>query len=278
MTNNPTIDGVSRELLIDCVAYLQGSHRAEVNVCIRLLRDLLERDADTSLIPGAHEFKDAPAPTKADYQKIGAALVRITDFPAVERQEPEVDDEKWWADTPDGDSALFTRVGALTEWQKGRDAMRNERESALNEVAALQSTIAQLQARIDGLESGREEPVAWETVGVNEFGLECRKAVTETKPAIESVWLLWGDKFTITQRPLFTAPSAPAPAPVAIDENSEFEKWVTAYAAEINYTWPELVLKRDGDCYATTWVDSASIGWQARACLDATAALNWVKS
>jgi hypothetical protein len=77
MTTNQTIDGVPRELISDCIAYLQGSHRAEVNICIRLMRDLLERDNDTSLVPGAHEFKGTPLPTKADYQRLDEALNKI---------------------------------------------------------------------------------------------------------------------------------------------------------------------------------------------------------
>ncbi len=44
---------------------------------------------------------------------------------------------------------------------------------------------------------------------------------------------------------------------------SEFEGWVIKYAADNRYTWPEIILNRDGDEYATTWVDSAWIGWQA---------------
>lgn len=51
----------------------------------------------------------------------------------------DVDDEQWYADTPDGDSALVTRVGALTEWQKGRDGMRAERDAALSELAELKA-------------------------------------------------------------------------------------------------------------------------------------------
>jgi hypothetical protein len=43
----------------------------------------------------------------------------------------------------------------------------------------------------------------------------------------------------------------------------EFELWVINYAKENKYNWPDMVLKRDGDVYATTWVDSAWLGWQA---------------
>ena len=42
----------------------------------------------------------------------------------------------------------------------------------------------------------------------------------------------------------------------------QFEEWVQSYAKEINYSYQN-ILKRDGENYAVTWVDSAWIGWQA---------------
>ena len=151
MTNNPTIDGVSREFLERIRQYLIDI--GEIGEFGAELFQLLNIDA-----PAVE-----PATALREHCKQCAEMTKdwpeskrncLGSAPAVERQEPEVDDEKWWADTPDGDSALVTRVGALTEWQKGRDAMRDERDAALNEVAALQSTIAQLQARVAELKDG----------------------------------------------------------------------------------------------------------------------------
>jgi len=243
MTNNPTIDGVSREEFERSVVTLYGN------------ADLRKRN------DGCY-INDQIQSAWWGWKERSALL----DAPAVERQQPFA----WFTDDYLTDKSSTTYDELTSARWKDKGWSVQPLYTAPPEVAALQSTIAQLQARVAELESGMGEPVAWETVGVNEYGLQCRKAVTEIKPEIESVWLLWGDRFTVSQRPLFTAP----PAPVAVDERAAFEKWVTQYVKDINYNWPELVLKRDGDCYATTWVDSANIGWQARACLDATAALN----
>lgn len=43
----------------------------------------------------------------------------------------------------------------------------------------------------------------------------------------------------------------------------EFEAWVVPYSKERLYSYQDLVLKRSSDGYATTWVDSMWIGWQA---------------
>lgn len=43
----------------------------------------------------------------------------------------------------------------------------------------------------------------------------------------------------------------------------EFEKWVVQEAIKHGYKYMEFVLKRDGEGYAATWVDSAWLGWQA---------------
>lgn len=61
------------------------------------------------------------------------------------------------------------------------------------------------------------EPVAWETVGVNEFGLECRKTITEQKPSLEIMLQFWGDRFTIKQSALVYA-EQPAPVVVVLPE------------------------------------------------------------
>lgn len=43
----------------------------------------------------------------------------------------------------------------------------------------------------------------------------------------------------------------------------QFEKWVIKKAMKHGYKYVELALKRDGDGYSMTWVDSAWMGWKA---------------
>ena len=42
-----------------------------------------------------------------------------------------------------------------------------------------------------------------------------------------------------------------------------FEKWAIKTATEHGYKYMELVLKREGEGYAMTWVDSTWMGWRA---------------
>lgn len=194
MTNNPTIDGVSREFACRALSAIQ---RLSANITVSG-KDLKE---------GSGTAEELRALLDADHIVESGKMV-----------EPVV-----------------------------------ERDATQAELAALQSTIAQLQARIAALESGMGEPAAWETLGVNEYGLQCRKAVTEIKPEIESVWLLWGDRFTVTQRPLFTAP----PAPVAHTMKSVMSAVCTITG------FPMLT---SNQCHA--------LAQSLNTCLDATAALN----
>lgn len=264
--NNPTIDGVSLLVplhLLERVSVLGLSVTADQSAAIVELRSLLYA-------------------------------------PAVERQEPEVDDEKWWADTPDGDSALVTRVGALTEWQKGRDAMRDERDAALNEFATLQSTIAQLedklnkaidldfqrretierlQARIAELESGRGEPVAWSycpECGCEELHHEagehkqCANCYQEWFSDID-----YSDVVRGNLQKLKSAP--PAQVSVVYQERLEFERWIVKEWPLAPVRYVRDALPEDDPLHGTycdEYLQRAWVGWQARACLDATAALN----
>lgn len=248
MTNNPTIDGVSRELLqkVDDLLYIMTGHDSHP----KMIRKYGE------------EFWK---PLEAMRAEICTTLAA----PVVERQ--PVDDEQWWADTPDGDSALVTRVGALTEWQRGRDGMRDERDAAQAAVAAMQSTIAQLedkltkalnldfqrrqeierlQARVQELESGRGEPVAWLAEAVGPDGTAYRRTSSTTQITMRDAKYAWGEgvvsKYEIKIQPLFTAP----PAPVAV------------------------VLPERKPVAATCVTRDRREGWNA--CLDATAALNTI--
>lgn len=117
------------------------------------------------------------------------------------------------------------------------------------EFATLQSTIAQLQARIVELESARGEPFKTPEMPYKMLPLE------------EDGWFQCIDAYE-AMYPLFTAPPAPI---AAVDENAEFEKWAIGYYGvendeELNFKNPD--------------VKATKVGWIARACLDATAVLN----
>jgi len=47
------------------------------------------------------------------------------------------------------------------------------------------------------------------------------------------------------------------------DLREEFEKWVIQKAQSSNYQFMGSLLNRFEDGYATSWVDSAWLGWQA---------------
>lgn len=202
--NNPTIDGVSRELL----------ERAW---------DLLD--------------ESQPGRTCND-------LRALLDVPAVERQE---DVQQYNA------TGQRVPVGCFV----GRE-----------DFEALQSIVARLEARVAELESGRGDPVAWIKPDVAKTLLkdECCYAFGEQNP-----------KGTLI--PLFTAP--PAPVAAKYQERVEFEKWIVG-------EWPTAPLRYVRDAlpeddplhgtYCDEYLQRAWVGWQARACLDATAALNGVKS
>lgn len=236
MTNNPTIDGVSRELL----------ERLLTDACNENWSDLNELLHSTDACRCRRFGKDNPhwpCPVHSAQGDQRGPTAAMTE--AVCQAYMDADG----------------MIGIMHNSSMGHAyvAMR-----ALDpEVAALQSTIAQLQERIAELESGRGEPVYQERAGGGWIDID---------RAFYEMCLAEPEDHSL--RIVYTAQTAP----VAVDECAEFENWVTSYAEEINYNWPELVLNRDGDCYATTWVDSACIGWNARACLDATAALNGVKS
>lgn len=47
------------------------------------------------------------------------------------------------------------------------------------------------------------------------------------------------------------------------DTRAKFEKWIIGEAKNHGYKYMEFIIKREGDGYATTWVDSAWMGWKA---------------
>jgi len=134
--------------------------------------------------------------------------------------------------------------GVSRFWCHEAQNIRCVRES---DYDALQSTIAQLQARVAELESGRGEPVAWMT-GPIVWGYK----VDANRHA---------DAHGMTVIPLFTAPSAPSAVVLP-------EQLIAAIQTEQERLSAEDYLMDSDDCIAVI---------REVACLDATAALNEVK-
>lgn len=163
MTNNPTIDGVSRELIAEAALTLRlaGGNDGLADD----LRALLEWDGPYGVGGG----KDAPA---------------------AERQEPEA----FMYQHEETGVIGFVDVQQI-EWGFEKNNPRLQvicpLYRAAPDVAALQSTIAQLQARVQELESGRGEPVG----RVSYIGSGFVRVRTTECLAMD--------------QPLFTAPPAP---------------------------------------------------------------------
>lgn len=238
MTNNPTIDGVSRELIERAIS------------ATRLARG-----------PGS--------PTERD-------LRALLDAPAVERQEPEfpagaIHNGRAFIDQLESIYAFKEQQGhplsLCSEWQELLRCF----EWLASHATEAQSTIARLEARVAELENGRGEPVAWNVhwSDNNEFYFTSRIKERADKLAADPEYKII---------PLFTGP--PAPVAAKYQERVEFEKWIVG-------EWPTAPLRYVRDSlpeddplhgtYCDEYLQRAWVGWQARACLDATAALNGVK-
>lgn len=276
MTNNPTIDGVSRESvlqLVDFLADAKAYHKVVIgrcNDCIKSgessereeygrkgfrtqkiaqveqlseeLRALLDSPVEPFSLEGWGIDHSAGRPILVHnkcsvieaeqayglFELINAAK----DAPVVERQLVEV-----------------PVVGKLVPNGGGYDCWHpaaNQGQAVVLQsdhaeyVAALQSTIAQLQARVQGLESGRGEPVAWEVYWTDED--EFYK-ITRSKEFVDKRLTDTDFRFV----PLFTFPSAPVAVVLPECKSDSGREWDSHYVAEVE-------------------------GWNA--CLDATDALN----
>lgn len=240
MTNNPTIDGVSREYVLRLTPEAHNVMLGMVEHClnIRACMGMDEgfKDFDTE---EEHDFvKELRALLDADHTVDSNAKAA----PAVERKEP----------------APVSRF-----WCHEAQNIRCVREA---DYDALQSTIAQLQARIAELESGMGEPVAWsfkEYVWATGLGAHVWRDKLETeRPDTEE-----GEVKDLV--PLYTTP----PAPVATlweicvrDEPGNPE-------SPCEYVYVSSEAERD----SLLRQGGASV-YAGYACLDATAALNEVKS
>ena len=152
MTNNPTIDGVSRDSVLQLFDFL-GDAKAYHKVVIERCNDCIKSGESSE----REEYGRIGFRTQkiAQVERLAGELRALLDAPVVERQPVVHTCQKCW-----GAGVLPTRIAGESE----TNYRTRCKQIKLPEVAALQSTIARLQARIAELESGRGEPVAWALV------------------------------------------------------------------------------------------------------------------
>lgn len=221
MTNNPTIDGVSRGLIEMTIDLLQDLRRG--TAVERKLRALLDAPAVERQEPSANKYRGGSVGVPRDLLEAMCSY-------------------EWHGELASSNAQQLRGIldGRITGWES-------------SEIAAPQSTIARLEARIAELESGRGEPVAW---------LDLEKVSNGMAYATNA-------KINERQSALFTAP--PAPVAVVIDEQQAFANWTHEV---IGMRGLAKVQRRDE--MTVEQEKFALKGWLARACLDATAALNVV--
>lgn len=240
MTNNPTIDGVSRALIENAANYMEGSASAQVNIWRRELRALLDAPIEPFNLDGWGIDHSAGRPVLV-HNKCSVIETEqaygLLELINAAKDAPEV-------------AALQSTIARLEDrLSKAIDLDFQRRE-----------TIEQLQARIGELESGVGEPVA-----------EVQHGPFDDVGAPQWVRVVTLDDFDLEHIPdgtkLFTAP--PALVEVSIDEQQAFADWTHEV---VGMRGLAKVQRRD-----EMTVDQEKFalrGWLARACLDATAALN----
>lgn len=251
MTNNPTIDGVSREFAERTFAVLT---RLSAHITV-----------------SGNDLKEGRAAAEE--------LRALLDAPAVERQEPVarcrqspvrkyLSVELLRTHMKDGDLLYSAppEVAALQSTIARLEARIAELESEEPEWSAMQQRLgdenAQLRSRVDELESGRGEPVAWsfrEYVWATGLGAHVwREKLEREAPDLEET------DFRDLE-PLFTAP----PAPVAVVPDG----WKLVPVEPTEYMMKVargLTLQQE----QTPSAEYRAMVKCAPACLDATAALN----
>jgi hypothetical protein len=230
MTNNPTIDGVSREMLLNKCAC--GS--TDISFCYES--------------PQGHWILcDECGETSPSFENKGSALDHWNKrAPAVERQEPKA-------------SQVPVLRAMAANYRNGHswDFLDGEAVSkASDEITALQSTIAQLQARIAELESGRGEADAWALL--NGGGLI--RDLTDR-------WDVAKHWDGVVEALYFAPPAQPRPALPNGWQDTLFEEMERRFALRKMLDDGHMVNDdtQVGVEFAIEWVE---------ACLDATAALN----
>ena len=230
MTNNPTIDGVSRELLERCALHLEWYGDVPATNRAMELRALL----DAPVVEPAKDLREH-CKQCAEVVKTWPEWKRgcLGGQPVVELQ-------------PGDEVSELGALRRLTE-DSCNELVSRCLEHA-DEVASMQSTIAQLQARVQELENGRGEPIyqleyladpGWRDASLHEFNVASK---------------LKGYRV----RTVYTAPTAP----VAVDLLRQARGSVSH-------------LSLRGDDIGN---ENHALLKNIDACLDATAALNEVKS
>lgn len=191
MTNNPTIDGVSRELT-EAMSYYFG--RDEVaNFKLYLLREFKSRDKPVEPAKCKHEFiyfgrSDLPRKCRHCNEP---ELCALLDAPAVERQEPVTLAGLLEKNT------IVVKVDVYDEQQATIARLEARIAQLESEAEFAAATYQAARDRIAELESGRGEPVA--LVEVMGGGAQIWKALKT-------------QQLSVGVHELFTAP----PAPVAL--------------------------------------------------------------
>jgi len=246
MTNNPTIDGVSLELLANFIEY------------------------------------SAPiSSTDQQWHRDKQALRALLDAPVVERRPVDDPLSQGFYTTQSGGGHYSINIGfrTLAEMQAADkqllDVLRDR-----SEVAALQSTIAQLQARIAELKGGQGEPVAY----ADPIAFENFKNHAHKGGHWDHEWM-WA-KPDSRMVPLFTAPPAPVAVvlpPFAEKVISKLRRCEECFSdfescgVDIGRHWLDLLTQLG----LLNRVQRSPAMWgitqQGEDCLDATAAPNEVR-
>lgn len=219
MTNNPTIDGVlvPREL-VDRILNRTRWHGDPLK---EELRALLDADIPASVAPPVERQECITFPRDLTDEMAEAIALRANCCGGIA-------DDVWEALVQCVEKPKFPDIEVCGSWP-----IQSEPRPRLS---ALQSTIAQLQARIAELESGRGEPVAWLAEAVGPDGTAYRRTSSTTQITMRDAKHAWGDgvvsKYEIKIHPLYTA----TPAPVAVVAMVEAIERARSVLAEKNYT------------------------------------------
>lgn len=261
MANNPTIDGVSREFVrVPRIPTDEMRDAGNWHVCDRsVLFQAWEAMIAAALLDADHIVEsckmvepvyvlakqtavDIPG---SDHKELGHTLLDgVGVFRSAEKVHSEI-----------AKRGLPLGWVSMTIDQLLPGYMMPDEDLPMRKLAALQSTIAQLQARVAELESGRGEPVAW---AVFDNGFIDDHTVVKT---VAAEWADRGSEVT----PLFTSP----PAPVAVVPDGW--KLVPIEPTEhMMRVARGLTLQQE----KTPSAEYRAMVNAAPACLDATAALN----
>lgn len=247
--NNPTIDGVSREFLADLVKLASRNVRSAWG---------------GSVCEEARALLDAPTNDLRDHCKQCAEVVKTW---------PE-----WKQNCLGGAPTVERQPNRQFDYDRGFAAGEAERDTLQSTVAQLQARITQLESeatfaaathqaardRIAELESGRGEPVAWVSGEQLKLCAASPREVQPNNPMMHNLPRNIAGSALQTEycnTPLYTAP--PAPVAVVLSDEQILEAMR-----------PDIVNADGGYVFDTAKDDVVKAGRAILACLDATAALN----